>query len=174
MRPDAVVDASVLIVLAKTRRLELLKALYRRVIVGPVVKREGIEAGKRIRARGVELLEQALGDGWLRLVRPTGTESKLAQRLLRVSNLHAGEAEALALAERRGLLLIVDDQEARNTAGRLGIQYLGAAGVLLYARRQGYLTLEELEDAVHDLAGVLWLSPSVVATVLKRAREEKR
>jgi hypothetical protein len=33
--------------------------------------------------------------------------------------------------------------------------------------------MEELEDAVHDLAGVLWLSPSVVATVLKRAREEK-
>ena len=47
-------DASSLIVLAKLRRLELLYDLYGKVLIGPVVKAETIEAGHAIRARGVE------------------------------------------------------------------------------------------------------------------------
>jgi hypothetical protein len=58
-------------------------------------------------------------------------------------------------------------------ASALGITYLGTAGVLLQAFRQKHLTLEEFEDAVGDLTRVLWLSPTVVATILKRAWERQ-
>lgn len=169
-----VVDASVLIVLAKIRRLHLIRTVYRQVIIGPVVHREVVVEGNRVHARGVEQVEQALADGWLRVVRPSTAERTLSQRLLRTTRLDAGEAEALALARRRKLLAILDDKEARHTAVALGVAYLGTAGVLLEAYQRRHLTLAELEDAVQDLTTVLWLSPVVVAAILKRAREEEQ
>ena len=49
----------------------------------------------------------------------------------------------------------------------------GAAGVLLEAFLEEHLDLEGLEEALMDLSRVTWLSPGVVATVLKVAREER-
>ena len=63
-------DASSLIVLAKLRRLELLYDLYGKVLIGPVVKAETIEAGHAIRARGVEQLENARASGGLQMACP--------------------------------------------------------------------------------------------------------
>jgi predicted nucleic acid-binding protein len=176
MRPSSVVvDATVLIVLAKIRRLDVLRALYGKALIGPVVKAEVVDAGRRIRASGVELVEQAISDGWVRVVLPTKAEQALSRRLGRVTHLDEGESEAIVLSQHRRLTLVVDDKEARHTARMLGIHYLGTAGVLLHAYRKGHLTINELEDAVHDLTKVLWLSPEVVASILKEAhREAKR
>ena len=77
-------------------------------------------------------------------------------------------------ARRRGLPVVIDDKEARSVAGALGLDYRGTAGVLLEAFLLRRLTHSDLEDAVATLARVMWLSPSVVATILKTAREEKR
>jgi predicted nucleic acid-binding protein len=169
----AVLDASVLIALAKIRRLGVLRDTYSEALIGPVVHDEVVTAGKRIGAVGVERVEQALDSGWLRLVRPTPAERRLTTRILQGSRLHRGEAEALAIARQRGQLLVVDDKEARSLAGALGVDFVGAAGVLLEAFLEEHLTLEGLEGALVDLSGVTWLSPQVVATVLKLAREER-
>jgi predicted nucleic acid-binding protein len=107
-------------------------------------------------------------------VRPTAGEQKLAVRLLRTTRLDDGEVEVLALASRRKLLLVVDDKEAHHVAEALGIAYIGTAGVLLEAYLRRRLTLAGLEDVPTDLTKVLWLSPSVVAAVLKKAREAKQ
>jgi uncharacterized protein len=135
-----VVDASVLIVLAKLRRIHLLRAVYGAILLGHVVHHEVVTQG---------------------------------QRLLRTTRLDDGEAEALALASRRKLLLVADDKEARHVAEALGIAYIGTAGVLLEAYLRRHLTLAGLEDVLTDLTKVLWLSPTVVAAVLKKAREAK-
>jgi len=37
-----------------------------------------------------------------------------------------------------------------------------------------HLTLAELEDAVEELSKRIWLAPTVVAEVLKKAREAER
>jgi predicted nucleic acid-binding protein len=169
-----VLDASVLIALAKIRRLGVVQGVYREALIGPVVHAEAVGAGKRIGAPGVERIEHALDEGWLRVARPTPAERSLTARILRTSRLHGGEAEALALAARRRLPVVIDDKEARSVAGALGLDYMGTAGVLLEAFVRRRLTHAELEDAVVTLARVIWLSPSVVATILKTAREEKR
>ena len=173
MAGRVVVDASVLIVLAKLRRLQLLRAVYGRVLLGPVVHREVVAQGQRLHARGVEQVEQAIEASWLEVVRPATGEQKLTVRLLRTTRLDDGEAEALAVATRRKLLFVVDDKEARHVAEALGIEYIGTAGVLLEAYLRRHLTIDGLEDAMTDLTGVLWLSPSVVAAILKKAREAK-
>jgi predicted nucleic acid-binding protein len=166
----AVPDASVLITLAKIHRLHLIKKLYGRGIIGPVVQHEVVDEGKRIGAPGVQLVEQALQEGWLATARPRSQH--LAKRLARTTRLHAGEIEAISIAQEHKNLLIVDDNEARHVAEAMGIRFIGTAGLLLQAFREKHLALEEFDDAIAELTKVLWLSPTVVASILKKAREE--
>ena len=169
-----VADASPLIVLAKLQRLELLNDLYGEVLIGPVVKAETIDTGQAVRAQGVEQLEAALAAGWLQTVHLTAQERGLMQRLTRRSRLDQGEAEAIALASVRDLRLIVDDKEARNVAAVAGVEYVGTAGALLEAHLRQCLDLGELEAILRDLSQILWISPAVVAEVLRLAREANR
>ena len=169
-----VTDASPLIALAKLRRLRLLNDLYGVVLICPAVESETIDAGRAVHARGVEQIETALEDGWLRLARLSAHERDMTQRLTRRSRLGRGEAESIALASARRLRLIVDDKEARSVAAAARVEHLGTAGTLLEAHLRQRLDFGELETALSDLADVLWLSPAVVVEVLRLAREEKR
>lgn len=169
-----VADASPLIVLAKLKRLRLLNDLYGEVLLGPVVKAETIDSGKADHAPGVEQLEAALEAGWLRTVRLTAQERGLMHRLTRRSRLDRGEAESIALANVQGLRLIVDDKEGRNMAAVVGVEHVGTVGVILEAYLRQWLDLGELETTLRDLGRILWLSPDVVAEVLRLAREAKR
>jgi predicted nucleic acid-binding protein len=76
-----IADASVLIALAKMRRLDLLKLIYGDALIGPQVKAETVDAGKRISAPGVERIERALDDGWLQVARLSSKEKNTAQRI---------------------------------------------------------------------------------------------
>ena len=96
------------------------------------------------------------------------------QRLMSRSRLGPGEAESIALAGVRILRLIVDDKEARNVAAVQGVEHVGTAGVLLHAYRRERLDLGELETTLRDLSQILWLSPVVVAEVLRLAREAEK
>ena len=168
-----VADASPLIVLAKLKRLSLLNDLYGEVLIGPVVKVETIDSGKAVSAPGVEQLETAMEGGWLRTVRLTGQERGLMQCLTRRSRLDRGEAESIALANVRGLRLIVDDKEGRSMATVVGVEHVGTVGAVLEAYLRRFLDFEELEATLRDLGRILWLSSAVVAEVLRLAREAK-
>ncbi len=154
-------------------RLGLLRQVYDQVNIGEAVKVEVLDRGKAISARGVEQIEQALEERGLRTVRLTAGEHSLTRRIMKNSGLAKGEAESLALAHGRRWTVIVDDKEARAWARTLNLVYLGTAGVLLEAYGRGLLPFEELEEAVVDLSKVMWLSPAVVAEVLRVARERK-
>ena len=169
-----VADASPLIVLAKLQHLGLLNALYGEVLMGSVVKAETIDAGRTVHAMGVEQLEVAMEDGWLQVVHLTVEEQDLMQGLLQRSRLDPGEAEAIALARVRGVQLIVDDKEARNEAAASGIEHFGTAGTFLEAYLRQHLDLGELEIMLRNLSQILWLSPTVVAEILRLAREAKQ
>jgi predicted nucleic acid-binding protein len=69
--------------------------------------------------------------------------------------------------------LIVDDKEARSVAVATGVKIVGTAGVLLEAYLGAHLDLEELEAVLQDLVQVLWISPAVVAELLRLAREAR-
>jgi predicted nucleic acid-binding protein len=165
-----VADASALIALAKIGRLRLLRVRYGGIIIGSTLEDEVITAGRRAHVRGMVEIEQALAQRWLRIVVLTAAERRRATSLRSIPGLDAGEAEALSIALNRNLRVIIDDKEARHAAETLGISYLGTVGVLLEAHQQAHLTLDEFEDAITSLTGILWLSPSVVATALRIAR----
>lgn len=169
-----VADASVMIALAKIGRLKLLKEGYGQVVIGPLVKREVVDAGKAIGAPEVAYVERALEEQWVRVARPSAKEKRLSGRLLSTTSLDEGEAESLSLASSRQIMLLVDDREARAMAGAMDVEYMGTAGMLLEAFVKGHISHDELEKAVRDLSRVIWLSPDVVAEILKKAKEVRR
>lgn len=169
-----VADASPLIALAKMQKLRLLRRMYGKVLIGQVVKAETVDAGKEISAPGVQQIEKAIDDGWIRIARLSARERRIMQGILAKSRLHDGEAESIALAASRQLTVIVDDREARAFAEAAGARFLGTAAVLLQAFRKRCLSLGELEDAVQDLSKTIWLAPAVVTEILRMAREAKK
>ncbi len=170
---DSLGGRSLLIVLAKLRRLEFLYDLYGEVLIGPVVKAETIDADNAIRARGVEQLKNARESDWLQMACPATGKRSFMEGLVRRSRLDRGEAEAIVFASTRDLRLIVDDKEARSVAVATGVKIVGTAGVLLEACRGAHLDLEELEVVFQDLVQVLWISLAVVAELLRLAREAR-
>lgn len=103
--------------------------------------------------------------------RSTARAGGRVQHLCRHTRLHEGEAESIALAQAGRELLVVDDREARDVAEVLQPEYRGTAALLLEGFVAGHLDIGELEAAVGELAQTIWLSPAVVAEVLRRARE---
>ena len=169
-----VADATPLIALARLQRLGLLRELYDQVLIGPAVKAETIDAGRSVRASGVEQLEAAADAGWLTIASATDAENDLTRRLTQRSRLHEGEAESIALAQVRKLPLVADDKEARSVARAVGVRPVGTVSVLLEANLRNGLGPNAMESVLLDLGKTLWLSPSVVAEVLRRARKAGR
>lgn len=166
-----VADASVVIALAKIGRLGLLRAVFGRVIMSPVVKQEVVDRGLDLSKPEVSYIQEALSAGWLSVIKPTAAQQALKDRLAETTGLDAGELESIAIAKLRKVPVLADDKEARTTARAMGITVIGSAGILLEAFMIGEMGLDELGRAVRDLAGVLWLSPDVVASILTRAYE---
>ena len=166
-----VADASVIIALAKIGKLWLLNALFEEIAITTQVKVEVIDQGKAIRALEVNGVEQGLREGWLREVQLTTRERRLAEQILKDTQLDKGESESLAVTSVRKLMVLIDDKEARAMAKAMDIAYLGSAGVLIEGFNKRHLSREDLEVAVRDLARVIWLSPEVITAVLKTARE---
>lgn len=165
-------DASVLIALAKMNRLQILRGLYSEILIGPTVKAEAVDAGKRIAASGVARLEEALTKKWIQVSELKAKERRLSAKLANNSKLDAGEAEAIALASTRHHLLLVDDKEGRTVAAMMDIAFIGTAGVFLEAYFKKVINFSQLEEDVEALTRTIWLSPNVVLAILKKAREK--
>lgn len=88
------------------------------------------------------------------------------------AELDIGEAEAIALAvEKQANLLLIDERRGRQVATRMGLTYIGLSGVLLEAKRKGFLP--EVKPVLDDLlakAG-FWVSPQLYTRVLQAAGE---
>jgi predicted nucleic acid-binding protein len=128
-------DTTTLIVLAAQQRLDLLAGCFDRVLLPEAVYREWL-AGDPSIARTLPQLP------WLD-VAPVDEVPLLAE--LR-SLLDPGEAEALALARQRHLVLIVDEKKGRRVARMMGIPVLGLVGVLLLAVQRDILDPESAKQ----------------------------
>jgi predicted nucleic acid-binding protein len=122
-RPIVIADASALISLGWVDQLQLLPALFGRIVVPAAVAAEATHRGP------------ALPD-WVD-VRPAA--HPLDDRVV-AARLGAGETEVLCLGlELEGAWFILDDGRARVLARQLGLRMLGTAAVLVEAKRAGLL-----------------------------------
>jgi len=157
-------NSSPLLNLAVIRQLYLLERLYGRVYIPEAVWEE-LSAIGSAQPWGAGLHALA----WLER-RAVGDRSLLDTLLL---ELDRGEAEAIALAmQMHADLLLVDERRGRTIASRLGLKSLGLLGVLIDAKRKGYIAaVKPLLDAVMAEAG-FWVSRPPYARVLQEVGEQ--
>lgn len=138
-------DSSPLISLASVGRLELLQALYGRVLIPQAVRDEVSGDLDRRGARDVLAAE------WIEVREASDTIDLFLARTL----VDAGEAEAIGLAiELDAELLIVDERSARNLAETMGLRVTGVVGVLLESKSRGLLdAIKPTLDALSVNAG---------------------
>ncbi len=158
-----VADAGPLIHLSLIGRLDLLPALYGRILVPELVYREVVDLGAdlpgSVELRAADWVDRS----------PHPPDHPLFP-LLR-SQLDPGEAAALCLAaDRVAELILSDDRQARLAAERLGFPIKGTLGLLIEAKRRGEIDL--LAPALTELKiRGTWLSDRLVARVLSEVGE---
>lgn len=164
MTPDLIVaDAGPLIGLAIAGRVEILGALFGKVLIPQAVLEElQIEASRP----GSFALSKAKEEGWLSTEDvPEGTDmTQLAELLDR------GEAEAIVLAQSRDARLLIDERKGRAVARRRGVGVIGTGGVLLLAKREH--VIDQIAPILDELASHGYrLSDELRRELLVLARE---
>jgi predicted nucleic acid-binding protein len=156
-------NTSPLTSLAAIGHFELLRKLFGEIHIAGGVWDELNKGGRR--HPGSFEVESA---SWVQ--RHSSSDQNLTVILRR--DLDKGESETLALAiELNAGLVLLDEQEARHVAIRLGLRPLGVLGVLLEAKRLG--EIEETRprlDALRDQAG-FFLGQRLYQQVLEQAGE---
>jgi len=132
---NAVISATAIVSLCQIGQFDVLKKLYDKIIIPKTVFEE-ICANVNSDAA----IELNRSSGWVVVAEP----KKPINKALYGNVLHKSEAEMLAIAwemknEEQPVLVIVDDEFAKNHAKASGIKATGTLGVIYRARKEGHL-----------------------------------
>ena len=149
--------------LAAIGQLDLLRQIYRQVIVPETVFQELTAEGGHHPGAIVRELD------WMQSRRV----SNLAVVTVLQVELDAGEAEAIALAQELPAdLLLIDEHLGRVVATRLGIRIIGLLGVLIEAKYRRLITeVKPLVDAL--ISRGFRIGNDLYVRVLEAAEEQK-
>ena len=136
--PKVIVNTTPLIVLADVGQFDLLRKLYGEIMIPQAVLEE-------IRSQPAKRLTAS--SDWIKIVRVKNKD----ERSLFRARLHAGEVEVMLLAQEQNAdLVIMDDNAAKKTAKFMGLKVTGTLGVLLRAKREGYI--QEIKPIIRAMA----------------------
>lgn len=149
--------------LAAIDQFDLLRQLYGTVHIASAVWDEMNFGGKRWPGR-----PEVASANWIE--RHTIQNQALVSALQR--DLDRGESETIALAvESEAALVLLDEQEGRRAAQRLGLNVVGVLGVLLAAKKRGMIDRVRPQlDALRQQAG-FYLGDQVYQKALMLAGE---
>jgi hypothetical protein len=126
-----IADAGPLIALARLHQIGLLPQLFGRVLVTDIVFREC--AGRSDFPESA-LIQEAVARKQLELC-DAPDFSAYAQKI------DAGEASAIAVAIDLGCGVLMDDKAGRKMAANAAVPVIGTVGVLVLAKRKGFVPL---------------------------------
>jgi hypothetical protein len=130
-RVIVVADSGPLIALCRIGQLELLPQLFGGVQIPTAVFREVTQGAAEGRSGAAEVRAAP----WIDVV--SADEATSAAYALLVDQ---GEAEAIAVARAQQGLLVIDDDRGRRLALRLGLRVKGTLGILVLAKRRGFVS----------------------------------
>jgi predicted nucleic acid-binding protein len=156
-----IADTGPLIALAISGQLQLLQQLFEQTLIPDAVLNELCISSSR---PGALALADALDAGWLKTV---AAESP-AKRLLHT--LDQGEAEAITLAVRENLPLLIDEARGRIAARKEGARFFGTGALLIQAKHQNLISavkpiLKQMQNSGYRI------STPLRQEILKRAGE---
>ena len=158
-----IADTTPLIVLAKTGLLELLQRRFQDITVPEAVYRE-IMIGQD---KAAEIIEKNLSWIHIKEIENKNSMSRFSPAL------HAGEVEAIILAEELNAgLILLDDEAARKAAVARGFQITGTLGLILFFKQKGWISsVNQVLDSL-ELAG-FYVSKKLRKIILNQAGELK-
>ena len=146
-----VLDNTVMSNFALIGRIDWLRELWPNMLVTSEEAWAELQAGVRLgRIPDVDW-------SWLTILSLTGVEREARDELM--PPLDRGEAACLALARSRGYAFLTDDRVARREARRLGVPISGTLGVLKSLVDEGYVSLEEANEALEQMIALGYHSP---------------
>ncbi len=138
-----VCDTNIVIDFAKIRSLDLLKNIFKEVMISVEVKEE-LLAGER-GGTGEDDIRKAI-DEWVNV---ENVKDMLAVESLKA---HIGNGEAASIIlykETRADFLAINDLKARGLAHALGVKIIGSLGILRLAKNEGLL--KEIKPLLDEL-----------------------
>ena len=154
-----IVNSTPIIGLADIGRLDLLQQVYQQITIPQAVYDEIISPSvkKQVEENRQWIIVEQIQDN--------------SQKQMYRAKLHAGEVEVMILAqEQKADLVILDDNAAKKTAKYLGLNVTGTLGVLLRAKREGYIeAVAPLMDALSK--DHFFIDEKVRSLVLRQAEE---
>lgn len=162
MKPVVVADAGPLIALAKLQQLDLLLKLFSKIHIPDAVFVEATQNQTRSDARSIRSFTTK------HLMLTPASTDPLCDKLRK--SLHEGETQALVLAKKLNCAVLMDERKGRQIARYYQISVVGVLGVLLQAKREGYVTqirslAEQLQTSGYRL------SDELIQSVLQQAGE---
>jgi len=149
-------DTSPLNYLVLIEEVEVLPAIFSRVVVPPAVIEE-------LQAPGAPAAVKAwiaVPPSWLEVRSPESTGSSLA--------LGRGERDAICLASELSALCLIDDRKARREAERMGVRVTGLLGLLAEASDRGLIDAEVVVERLTRTS--FRASPALIAAILRPER----
>lgn len=160
MANHVVINSSPLIFFSRSKHVAILEQFASQVLVPQAVAEE-------IQRRGTSDPTATLikTTPWLEVVLTDRVPDEILEW-----GLGAGESAVLALALTRGCEAVVDDLAGRRCAASIGIPVRGTLGIVLIAKRRGWIPSARavMEDM---LAAGLYLSRPVLDRALERVGE---
>lgn len=158
-----VCDSTALIGLAKIKKIELLKQIYKEVSIPEAIFSEVVTKGRG--RPGVKEIENA---EWIK--RKTIKDRRTVEMLS--AEIGRGEAEVLVLGKELDAdWLIIDDERARTAATSAGFNIIGLVGILLLAKELKLISsVKPLLDNLKK--NHFRLSDKIFEEVLKKAGEK--
>ena len=172
MKKVVIADAGPLIALARIGRLELLAQLFGKVALTDLVALEITGGGVFADA---EPLAKALAQAWLETIVLSQEALEACHDWVNLHQIDMGEASALVLASQLiahgdEVLVIMDETRGRQAAQHAAIAITGTAGLLLLAKRFGWLpAVKPLLIALQ--AQSYYLSDRLLEAVLRQSGE---
>lgn len=160
--PKVIVNTTPLIVLSNINRLDLLKSLYKEIFIPEAVFNEVTVK------KDSACLENQEHSDWIHVCKI----AKQSEKRMYQAKLHSGEVEVMILAqeEPKADLVILDDNAAKKTAKFLGLNVTGTLGVILKAKKLGFVkSASELMFSI--MSNGFYISPEIINLVKKEAGE---
>ena len=158
-----VADSGPIIAFARIERLDLLRQMVGELVIPAAVYEELTGRGHE-RPGAAEIIR---GE-WIQR-RIVGDYAKVVQL---PPVLHAGEREAMVLAEELHAQLLIDEQRGRNMATARGVTVLGSLRILIEAKRCGLIDrAQPLLDAM--LAAGYWIDEELLPPFFQEIGEQR-
>lgn len=138
-------NATPLIYLAKTGRIDLLQKVFGKVFIPEEVKVEVVDKGKLLKEKDAYTIEKAIHEGWLKVL----TASEIIEVPMKLDK---GEVAALSLAKKLKLnVVLLDEVSARSAARLMDLTPRGTVFVLLKALEKKEIDLDEFLEVLSQL-----------------------